>query len=50
MNLLLQTRLTSKEVAARCGYAEYSVFYRIFRRRIGLSPDELRRTRYHPSI
>ena len=50
VNLLLQTRLTSKEVAARCGYAEYSVFYRIFRRRIGLSPDELRRTRYHPSI
>lgn len=50
VNLLLQTRLTSKEIAARCGYAEYSVFYRTFRKRIGLSPEELRRNRYHPSI
>lgn len=50
VNLLLQTRLTSKEIAARCGYAEYSVFYRSFRKRIGFSPEELRRNRYHPSI
>lgn len=50
VNLLLQTRLTSKEIAARCGYAEYSVFYRIFRKRIGLSPEELREKHFHPRL
>lgn len=50
VNLLLQTRLTVKEIAARCGYTEYSAFYRIFRKRIGLSPEELREKRYHPGL
>ncbi len=50
VNLLLQTRLTVKEIAARCGYAEYSAFYRIFRKRIGLSPEELREKRYRPGL
>lgn len=50
VNLLLQTRLTVKEVAARCGYTEYSAFYRIFRKRIGLAPEELREKRYHPNL
>ncbi len=42
VDLLLQTRLTAKEIAVRCGYSEYSIFYRTFRKCFGRSPDELR--------
>ena len=50
MNLLLQTRLNVKEIAAKCGYTEYSVFYRAFRKRIGMSPEALREAGYRPDI
>ena len=50
VNLLLQTRLNVKEIAAKCGYTEYSVFYRAFRKRIGMSPEALREAGYRPDI
>ncbi len=50
IDLLLQTRLTAKEIAARCGYAEYSVFYRTFRKRLGASPEVLRENGFRPDI
>ena len=49
VDLLLQTRLTAKEIAAGCGY-EYSVLYRTFRKRLGLSPEELREKGFRPDI
>lgn len=50
VDLLLQTRLTAKEIAAGCGYAEYSALYRAFRKRLGLSPEELREKGFRPDI
>lgn len=50
VTLLLQTRLNVKEIATRCGYMEYSVFYRAFRKWIGVSPDSIRRTGYRPDL
>ncbi|MBS1371419.1 MAG: helix-turn-helix transcriptional regulator [Lentisphaeria bacterium] len=50
VDLLLQTRLTAKEIAALCGYTEYSALYRTFRKRLGLSPDELRNNGFRPDI
>ena len=50
VDLLLQTRLTAKEIAASCGYTEYSVLYRLFRQRLGHSPDELRNSGFRPDI
>ncbi|MPM90058.1 HTH-type transcriptional activator RhaR [bioreactor metagenome] len=50
VDLLLQTRLTAKEIAARCGYAGYSVFYRTFRKRLGVAPEGLREKGFRPDI
>jgi len=50
VDLLLQTRLTAKEIAAGCGYTEYSALYRAFRKRLGLSPEELREKGFRPDI
>ncbi len=50
VDLLLQTRLTGKEIAARCGCADYSVLYRMFRKRLGVTPEELRESGYRPEI
>jgi len=50
VDLLLQTRLSAKEIAAGCGYPEYSVFYRTFRKRLSLSPDQLRAAGFRPDI
>lgn len=50
VDLLLQTRMTAKEIAGSCGYAEYSVLYRLFRQRLGVSPDELRNSGFRPDI
>ena len=50
VDLLLQTRLTAKEIAARCGFSEYSIFYRTFKRRLGWSPEALRDNGFRPDI
>ncbi|MDR0933320.1 MAG: AraC family transcriptional regulator [Victivallales bacterium] len=50
IDLLLQTRLTAKEIAASCGYTEYSIFYRTFCKRLGLSPEELRKRGFRPGL
>ena len=50
VDLLLQTRLTAKEIAARCGFSEYSIFYRTFKRRLGWSPETLRDNGFRPDI
>ncbi len=50
VDMLLQTRLNVKEIALKCGYSEYSVFYRAFHKRFGMSPDALRATGYDPNI
>ena len=42
--------MTAKEIAGSCGYAEYSVLYRLFRQRLGVSPDELRNSGFRPDI
>ena len=43
-------KMTAKEIAGSCGYAEYSVLYRLFRQRLGISPDELRNSGFRPDI
>ena len=50
ISLLLRTRLSVKEVSARCGWNDYSVFYRIFRKRFSCSPQELRNSGIRPQI
>lgn len=50
VDLLLQTRLTVKEIADRCGWSEYTIFYRTFKRRFGVTPNELRDTGFRPQI
>lgn len=50
VDLLLQTRLTAKEISARCGYGGYSVFYRTFRKRLGVTPEDLRENGFRPDI
>ena len=41
---------TKKEIAARCGFSEYSIFYRTFKRRLGWSPEALRDNGFRPDI
>lgn len=48
IDLLLQTRLSKKEIASRCGWNDYSNFYRLFRKRFGHSPDEIRTSGIRP--
>ena len=50
VSLLLQTRLSVKEISARCGWNDYSVFYRIFKKRFSHSPQELRESGIRPQI
>ena len=42
VDLLRRTRLSIKEVAFRCGWNDYSNFYRIFVKRLGSSPQKVR--------
>ncbi|MBQ7404086.1 MAG: helix-turn-helix transcriptional regulator [Lentisphaeria bacterium] len=48
IDLLLQTRLSKKEIASRCGWNDYSNFYRLFRKRFNHSPDEIRSSGIRP--
>ena len=41
--LLAQTNLTLREVASRCGYADYSYFGRQFKADAGMTPDLYRK-------
>lgn len=50
INLLLQTRLSSKEIADRCGWNDYSNFYRIFKQRCKCSPLQFRAKGIRPQI
>ena len=50
VNLLLQTRLSSKEIADRCGWKDYSNFYRIFKQRFKCPPLQLRAKGIRPQI
>jgi len=43
-NLLLESGLSIKEIAARTGYARQHEFARAFRQRVGLTPSEWRRS------
>jgi LacI family transcriptional regulator len=40
--LLQESELTADEIAYRCGFTEYSSFYRIFKNHIGISPSAFR--------
>ena len=42
VDLLRRTRLSLKEIAARCGWNDYSNFYRIFIKRFQCSPLDIR--------
>ena len=48
MELLQQTRLTGKEIADHCGYADYSSFYRAFRRYFNTTPEQVRKFKPWP--
>jgi len=50
VDLLLHTRLSGKEIADRCGWRDYSNFYRIFKERFGRSPLEVRTLGIRPQI
>lgn len=50
VNLLIQTRLSSKEIADRCGWNDYSNFYRIFKQRFNCTPRQLRSKGIRPQI
>ena len=50
VNLLLHTRLSGKEIADRCGWKDYSNFYRIFKDRFAHSPQEVRALGIRPQI
>jgi len=40
--LLQESELTADEIAFRCGFADYSSFYRVFKNQVGLSPSAFR--------
>jgi LacI family transcriptional regulator len=40
--LLQESQLTADEIAFRCGFADYSSFYRIFKNQVGISPSAFR--------
>jgi LacI family transcriptional regulator len=40
--MLQGSQLTADEIAFRCGFADYSSFYRVFKSQVGLSPSEFR--------
>jgi AraC-like DNA-binding protein len=40
--LLLDTRLTVREIAEQCGYPEQANFTAAFRKRFGVAPSQLR--------
>lgn len=42
VDLLRRTRLSLKEIAFRCGWNDYSNFYRIFIKRFNCSPQDIR--------
>lgn len=48
IDLLLQTRLSMKEISSRCGWNDYSNFYRLFRQRFQHSPHEIRASGIRP--
>ncbi len=50
MNLLLHTGLSGKEIADACGWNEYTILYRLCRKRFNLSPGEIRATHVRPDI
>ena len=50
VDLLLHTRLSGKEIADRCGWKDYSNFYRIFKDRFAHSPQEVRALGIRPQI
>ena len=50
LDLLLHTRLSGKEIADRCGWKDYSNFYRIFKDRFAHSPQEVRALGIRPQI
>ena len=45
--LLLSSSLSCQRISDECGFPEYSVFYRQFRDRCGVSPSEWRKSRYN---
>jgi transcriptional regulator GlxA family with amidase domain len=49
-HLLKDTNLSCREVAARVGYGNPNSFTRAFRKIIGFSPSEIKRTGYIPAI
>jgi LacI family transcriptional regulator len=40
--MLQESELTADEIAFRCGFADYSSFYRVFKNHVGISPSEFR--------
>ena len=50
IHLLLQTRLSVKEISARCGWSDYSIFYRSFKKHFSCSPQLLRASGIRPQI
>jgi LacI family transcriptional regulator len=40
--LLHESELTADEIAFRCGFADYSSFYRVFKNQVGISPSAFR--------
>ncbi len=40
---MMQTDMPLQEIAARCGFRDYSNFLRVFRKAAGVSPSEFRR-------
>lgn len=42
-DLLLQSKLTNKEIALACGFENTSYFYSLFKQELGLTPSEYRR-------
>lgn len=45
IDLLRRTRLSLKEISFRCGWNDYSNFYRIFIKRFNCSPQDIRNSR-----
>jgi LacI family transcriptional regulator len=41
-HLLQESQLTADEIAFRCGFTDYSSFYRIFKNHVGISPSAFR--------
>ena len=38
--MLQESELTADEIAFRCGFADYSSFYRVFKNQVGISPSD----------